>query len=134
MSSEPIVFIVDDNPAVLDSASFLLETIGLNVQSFPSAETFLEAYQPSQSGCLLVDVRLPGMSGLELAAKLTADGIDLPVILISGHVDIKTTERCAAVGSSVLLEKPIESHDLIDHVRNAISLSEAPPVYRPQPS
>ena len=120
MANDPIVFVVDDEPAVLTSTTVLLEAAGFNVQSSASAEEFLASYAPGQSGCLLLDVRLPGMSGVELLLRLGVDDIRLPVILISGHANDEIRKEGMANGAVTVLEKPIGSQQLIEHVRNAI--------------
>ncbi len=120
MSNEPVVFVVDDEPVVLSSLAALLEVTGFNVKTFDSAEEFLASYEPGQVGCLLLDVRLSGMSGIELQRKLKSDAIELPVILLSGHASEEVRENGVANGALGFLEKPIDSHQLIEHVRHAI--------------
>jgi FixJ family two-component response regulator len=123
MDSQPIVYVVDDDKAVLDSTTALLQAVGFNVQAFASAEDFLGRHRSDQSGCLLLDIRLPGMSGVELAKKLEVDGSDLTVILISGHAtsDVKNE----AIPGNVVgrFEKPMVSHQLIELIGNFIHRS-----------
>ena len=121
MSNQPVVFVVDDDPSVLESTAALMDSVGLKVTTFASGEEFLDAYLPHQRGCLLLDVRLPGISGIELARKLQSDAVDLPVILISGHANADVCEERISDNVVVYLEKPINSHDLIEQIRNVIS-------------
>lgn len=121
MDSQSIVYVVDDDKAVLDSTTALLESVGLKVKPFASAEEFLLGYWPDQSGCLLLDVRLPGMSGIALAKKLEADGSDLTVILISGHATSEVSEEAMSGNVIGRFEKPMDSHQLIELIRNVIN-------------
>lgn len=121
MDSQSIVYVVDDDKAVLDSTTALLESVGLKVKPFASAEEFLLGYLPDQSRCLLLDVRLPGMSGIALAKKLEADGSDLTVILISGHATSEVSEEAMSGNVIGRFEKPMDSHQLIELIRNVIN-------------
>ena len=89
MISEPTVFIVDDDPAVIRVLSELVELIDLRVKSYESADEFIEAYKPAGPACLVLDVRMPGMSGLELQKKLLETGMAPPIIMITGHGDVR---------------------------------------------
>ncbi len=120
--SEPIVFVVDDDEAVCRSLSLLIETVGLKVQTYGSAQDFLDAYDPAQSGCLVLDVRMPGMSGLELQSKLIAESLNIPVIIITGHSDVLLAVQAIKVGAVDLIEKPFRDQDLLDNVQKAIEI------------
>src|SRR5438128_2281472 len=106
MVPEPTVFVVDDDAAVRNSLRWLIETLALPVETCGSAQEFLAAYEPSRPGCLVLDLRLPGMSGLELQERLTARGICLPVIVITGHSDVPMAVRALKQGAVDFLEKP----------------------------
>ena len=120
--SEPIVFVVDDDEAVCRSLSLLIETVGLKVQTYGSAQDFLDAYDPAQSGCLVLDVRMPGMSGLELQSKLIAESLNIPVIIITGHSDVLLAVQAIKAGAVDLIEKPFRDQDLLDNVQKAIEI------------
>ena len=120
MSTEPIVFIVDDDESVRESLSMLVETIELKAKTFASAQEFLQSYQPHEPGCLVLDVRMPGISGLELQAKLAADNCKIPVILVTGHGDIPMAVDAMKTGAVSFIEKPFRDQDLIDTIQEAI--------------
>ncbi|MDX9860785.1 MAG: response regulator transcription factor [Rhodospirillales bacterium] len=117
---KPIVYVVDDDPAVRDSLRWLLSSIDLEVETFPSAPDFLAAYRPDQLGCILVDVRMPGMSGLELQEELAARATALPVIIITGHSDVQMAVRAMKAGAFDFIEKPFNDQALLDLVQKAI--------------
>jgi FixJ family two-component response regulator len=106
------VFVVDDDEAVRDSLRWLLEANGYRVQCFSSAEAFLEAYQPAQIGCLILDVRMTGMSGLELQERLIADGATLPIIFVTGHGDVPMAVSTMKKGAMDFIEKPFDEAEL----------------------
>lgn len=116
----PTVFVVDDDPSALKAVCFLLESDGLRVEGYPSAAAFLKAYSPDRPGCLLVDVRMPEMSGLELQASLARDGEILPIIMISGHGDVATCAQAFRAGALDFLEKPTSGEVLLRRIREAI--------------
>lgn len=120
--SEPIVFIVDDDQAVRQSLTALAESIGLMAQTFGKAEDFLNAYDPAQPGCLLLDIRMPGMSGLELQSKLNAEGIHIPVIIITEHGDIPMAVSALKAGAVNFIEKSCKDQLLIDNINKAIEI------------
>ena len=122
--TQPTIFIVDDDPAMRDSLSWLIETIGYPVKVFSSAQEFLDAYQPDNPGCLILDVRLPGMSGLQLQQKMKGDGIHLPVIIISGHGDVPMAVKAMQQGAMVFLEKPFRDQELLDNIQEALVVDE----------
>ena len=118
------VFIVDDDPAALSSLGALLAAFKYEVRAFKSAEEFLAADVKTERGCLLCDVRLPGMSGLELQSTLKSEGINLPVILISGYADSDIVAEALDNGAVAVLEKPIDPSTLVEHVQTAIQMSK----------
>lgn len=122
MNYQPTVFIVDDDPAVRDSLRWLLESMRLNVSTFESAEAFLKFYTMHMVGCLILDVRMPGMSGLQLQQFLTKQKYSLPIIFITGHGDIPMAVRAMQAGAMYFLEKPFEDQVLLDYVHEALAL------------
>lgn len=118
--AQPTVYIIDDDAGVRTALATLLETVGLRAVAYETARLFLADYQPTEAGCVLVDVRLPGMSGLELQALLPGRDIDLPVIMISGHADVASAVRAMKAGAVDFLQKPINSQTLIETVQRAI--------------
>lgn len=125
MNYQPTVFIVDDDPAVRDSLRWLLESMRLNVATFGSAEEFLKFYTMHMVGCLILDVRMPGMSGLQLQQFLTKQKHSLPIIFITGHGDIPMAVRAMQAGAMYFLEKPFEDQVLLDYVHEALALDNS---------
>jgi len=124
MSDEHLVFVVDDDQAMRASLQWLIESVGMAVRTFDSANAFLAAYEPSWFGCLLLDVRMPGMSGLELQAYLARRDIRLPVIVITGHGDIAMAVKAMKAGAVDFIEKPFNDEDLLSSIRNALRHDE----------
>jgi FixJ family two-component response regulator len=118
---QPTVHIVDDDPAVLDSLVVLLNLQGLRTRAFGSAEAFLDACAPDWAGCVLVDLRMPGKSGLELQQELAARGIALPVIMITAHGDIAAARASFKSGAVDFLEKPLDNRQLISAINVALA-------------
>lgn len=116
----PTVFVVDDDEAVRGGLQQLLQTIGLNVQTYASADEFLASYRPGQPGCLVLDIRMPGMGGLDLQEQLARQGIQLPIIFLTGHGDVPAAVRALKAGAMDFLEKPFNSQVLLDLVQQAI--------------
>jgi FixJ family two-component response regulator len=122
MTSKPeTVYVIDDEQDVRDALRMLLKSIGLVVETFASAVDFLGQYQVEWPGCIVVDIRMPGMSGIELQEKLNAMGAPIPVIIISGHADVPTAVRVIQEGAVDLLEKPFTEQRLLDKVQAAIN-------------
>jgi RNA polymerase sigma factor (sigma-70 family) len=113
----PAVFVVEDDPAVRGALSALFRSVSLDAQAFGSAEAFLETVKPEMSGCLIVDVRLRGMSGLELQQRLAEMQVCLPIIAISGHADVPMAVRAMKAGASEFFEKPINEQRLLERVQ-----------------
>ena len=115
------VFIVDDDDAVRSSLRLLLKSVGLSAVAYPSARDFLAAWNPDQPSCLVLDVRMPGMSGLELQEELNRRGAIVPVIFITGHGDIAMAVEAMQHGAFDFLQKPFRDQDLIDRIQKAIT-------------
>lgn len=116
------VFVVDDDADVRNMILGLVESIGLRAECFPSADDFLKAYHPRRPGCLVTDVRLPGMSGLELQESLAHQSSLLPVIVITGHADVPLAVRAMKSHAVDLLEKPFNTQELLDRIQHALRL------------
>lgn len=119
--TEAIVHVVDDEPDVRDALRLLIRSMGHNVKTYPSALDFLQHCAPEQPGCLVLDVRLPGMSGLELQRQLNERRIRIPIIFISGHGDIPMAVRAVQAGAVDFLEKPFSDQDLLDRIEQALA-------------
>ena len=117
---EPTVFVVDDDEAMRRSLKWLIESTGMRVQTFDSADAFLRAYAPGWAGCLLLDVRMPGMSGLELQAYLARADHRLPVVIITGHGDVSMAVKAMQAGALDFIEKPFHDEDLLRSIRRAV--------------
>lgn len=118
--TEPTIFIVDDDSAVRDSLALLLGLKGFNTRSFASAEDFLAACQPGWSGCLLLDIRMTGMDGLELQQALNSRQINLPIIFITGHGDVAAARAALKGGAADFLEKPLDDEMLSAAISEAL--------------
>ncbi|NLE60974.1 MAG: response regulator transcription factor [Planctomycetes bacterium] len=121
MPSDTTVFVVDDDAAVCDSLRFLIESVGLQVRTFSSADEFLAAYTPDQPGCLVLDLRMPGMSGLELQEQLARQKCALPVIIITAHGDVPTAVRAMHAGAVDFMSKPFSDQHLLDRIHQALT-------------
>lgn len=115
------VFIVDDDSGIRSSIRTLMKSIGLQAVAYASASEFLGAYQPHQDGCLILDIRMPGVSGLELQQALNEKGAVIPVIFITGHADIPMAVEAMRHGAFDFLQKPFRDQDLIDRVQEALT-------------
>ena len=125
MTRAPVVFVVDDDPSVRSSLKFLLSTVGLQVESFDSAETFLQRKPPDAPSCLVLDVRLRGLSGLDFQRELAARNIRIPIVFVTGHGDIPMSVRAMKAGAVEFLTKPYRDQDLLDAVRIALERDRA---------
>jgi FixJ family two-component response regulator len=119
--SDPIVFVVDDDASVRDAVQRLIASVGLRVQTFGSTREFLSSKRPEAPACLVLDVRLPGVSGLELQRDLAAANFHIPIIFISGHADVPMTVRAMKAGAVEFLTKPFRGQELIDAIQEAIA-------------
>src|SRR5262245_13620411 len=108
------VFVVDDDKAVRSSLRWLIESVGLRVAEFASAREFLDGWDRATPGCLIADVRMPGMSGLELQEKLAQDRVAIPIIIITGHADVPMAVKAMKGGAVDFLEKPYSDQELLD--------------------
>jgi RNA polymerase sigma factor (sigma-70 family) len=120
LSAASIVFVVDDDASVRSSLKFLLSTVGLQVESFESADTLLHKKLPDVPSCLVLDVRLPGLSGIDIQRELAARNIRIPTIFLTGHGDIPMSVRAMKAGAVEFLTKPFRDQDLLDAVRVAL--------------
>jgi RNA polymerase sigma factor (sigma-70 family) len=125
MTRAPVVFVVDDDPSVRSSLKFLLSSMGLQVESFDSAETFLQRKSPDAPSCLVLDVRLRGLSGLDFQRELAARNIRIPIVFVTGHGDIPMSVRAMKAGAIEFLTKPYRDQDLLDAVRIALERDSA---------
>jgi two-component system response regulator FixJ len=120
MSAEPPVYVVDDDPAMRDSLRWLLESVDFVVHAFDSATAFLDGYNGERPACLILDVRMPGMSGLDLQDELMRRGVNIPMIMISAHGDVPVAVRALKSGAIDFIEKPFSDQLLLDRVRQAL--------------
>jgi RNA polymerase sigma factor (sigma-70 family) len=125
MTAGPIVFVVDDDASVRSSLKFLLDTVGLHVESFDSADAFLRRNLPDAPSCLVLDVRMPGLSGLDFQRELAAKKISIPIVFLTGHGDIPMSVRAMKAGAVEFLTKPFRDQDLLDAVRIALERDRA---------
>lgn len=121
-NAETTVFYVDDDEAMCESIRFLMESVSLNIETFSSARKFLESYDATRAGCLLLDVRMPEMSGLELQEQLRKRKINIPIIFITGHGDVPMATRAMKAGAVEFLTKPFNDQTLLDSIQNAIEI------------
>lgn len=124
------VFVIDDDTDVRDSLKWLLESVGLNVQTYENAMTFFETFDAGASGCIVMDVRMPGLSGINAQKKLPEYNIELPVIMISAHGNVDMAVTALTQGAITFIEKPFDDQTLIDHVHNALEKDRARSIYR----
>jgi RNA polymerase sigma factor (sigma-70 family) len=122
--NDSTVFVVDDDPAMRESLSFLMGSVGIRVKTFENAQTFLDQHDTGDHGCLVLDVRMPGMSGLELQEHLIQRGISLPVVMITGYGDVPMAVRALKSGALDFIEKPFTEQELLDRVNEALHVDE----------
>ena len=120
LKPEAFIYLVDDEYAVRDSLALLIESTGQTVRNFESAQAFLDNYDPNQPGCLILDVRMPTMSGLELQVELARRNIVIPIIFISGHAGIPDSAKAFRSGAVDFLEKPFDNDILLERIAEAI--------------
>ncbi|MFK7976450.1 MAG: response regulator transcription factor [Halioglobus sp.] len=118
---EPIVYVVDDDDKIRDALSFLLESVGQSAIMFPSGPAFLAQFDPSVPACIVCDIRMPGMSGLELQQELLARGYNKPIVFITGHGDIPMAVEAVKAGAYEFLTKPFRDQTLLDAINGAIA-------------
>jgi two-component system response regulator FixJ len=134
MPSSPTVHIIDDDSAVRESLVALVQMRGMQAKGYPSAEAFLAGLQPSDTGCIVCDVRMPGLTGLQLLEKLAELKSTLPVIIITAYADVPTAVRAMQAGAVTFLEKPANDDDLIAAIQQALNLEQAQAALRRQKS
>lgn len=122
----PLVCIIDDDPGVRDSLALLFLSVGLETRPFVDAAAYLSAMPVAQAGCLVLDVRMPGMSGLELLETLKARGALLPAVIMTGHADVPMAVRAMKAGAQDFLEKPFNNQAMIDAVHRALAAKAEP--------
>jgi FixJ family two-component response regulator len=122
---DPIVFVIDDDALIRDGIHSLIKSIGLRVETFASAQDFMLAKRPDAPACLILDVRMPGLNGLDLQRKLSEANIYIPIIFITGHGDIPMSVRAMKEGALEFLTKPVRGQDLLDAVQKAVAHDRA---------
>jgi two-component system response regulator FixJ len=125
MAKQPMVFIVDDDSGVRSSIRILLKSVGISTTAFASAKEFLAAYDQAQPGCLVLDIRMPGMSGMELQLELNRLGAVIPVVFITGHGDVPMAVEAMQQGAFDFLQKPFRDQDLIHRIQKALERDAA---------
>ncbi len=120
MSDQASVFVVDDDREVRDALRLLLESVGLRVECFESSQAYLKQFNPEKPGCLVLDVRMPGMSGLDLQARLAEERLCPPIIIVTGHGDVPMAVRAVQAGAMNFIEKPFNDQVLLDSVHRAM--------------
>jgi FixJ family two-component response regulator len=123
--NNPVVFVIDDNPAVREALDGLIRSVHLSVRTFGSTEEFLQFKRPDAPGCLVLDVRLPGLSGLDFQKEMAKSNIDLPVIFITGHGDVPMSVRAIKAGAIEFLSKPFRDQDLLDAIHAGLERDRA---------
>lgn len=125
IDTKNIIYIIDDDEAIRDSLSFMLNLAGLQTQLFASGEEFLEAVAPPLSGCVLLDINMPGLSGLEVLKRLSDEGFGNPVVIVTGDADAKIKSETVKAGAFAILEKPLSKQLLLDTVQQALDQHRA---------
>ena len=119
----PVVYVVDDDEAIRETLCDLVRTVSLDVSSFDSGLEFLEVYDPGRPGCLILDIRMPGMSGLEVHQELAARGPELPIIILTGHADVPMAVQAMKIGAFDFVEKPFRNDHMLDQIQKAVRQS-----------
>lgn len=132
MSGAQTVFVVDDDPGMRKSMRVLLKSADLNAEIFESAKDFLDSYDPARGGCLILDLRMPEISGIELQERLVKMGNLLPIIIVSGHANVATAVKSMKLGSFEFLEKPFSPERLLEQVNAALEMDRETRVRRTQ--
>ena len=120
MNSDAMVFVIDDDESIREALHSLIRSVGLRVATFPSAQEFLQSERPNVPACLILDVRMPGLSGLDLQRDLTEANIHIPIIFVTGHGDIPMSVRAMKAGAVEFLTKPFRDQDLLDAIQQAL--------------
>ena len=122
---EPTVFLVDDDHAVRDALELLLDSAGLRTVSYSSAADFLDDFDQNRPGCLVLDIRMPGMSGMELQTALTAKDVNIPIIFLTGHGNVSMSAKAFRSGAIDFLEKPFDENVLLERIQEALQLDQS---------
>ena len=117
----PTVFVIDDDPHVREALSLLLDSMDMNVETFPSAQAFLQSFDPARPGCLVLDIRMPGMSGLELQQDLVSRGIHIPILLLTAYAEVPIAVDALKAGALDFIEKPYSPQRLLDRIQHALA-------------
>jgi FixJ family two-component response regulator len=125
MSDGPIVYVIDDDPSMRNAIEDLLQSVGLGIRVFPSAQEFLKAARPDAPGCIVLDVRLPGQSGLDFQRQISGTAMELPIVFITGHGDVPMSVRAMKSGAVEFLTKPFRDQELIDAIHTALERDRA---------
>jgi FixJ family two-component response regulator len=125
MADAPIVYVVDDDPSMRNAIEDLLQSVGLGVRVFPTAQDFLKAARPDAPGCIVLDVRLPGQSGLDFQSQIAGTPMELPIVFITGHGDVPMSVRAMKLGAVEFLTKPFRDQELIDAIHAALERDRA---------
>ena len=125
MTAAPLVFVIDDDPSVRSSLKFLLSTVGLQVETSDSADGFLRKKRPDVPSCLVLDIRLPGLSGIDFQRELASRNICIPIVFLTGYGDIPMSVRAIKAGAVEFLTKPFRDQDLLDAVHVALDRDRA---------
>jgi len=126
MTEKALVYIVDDDPGMLESTRFLLESVGLDAHGFHDGRDFLKALEPGAQGCVILDLRMPGLGGLNVQEELAQRGCQMPVIFVSGHADVPIVVRAFKSGAFDFIEKPFSEQLLLDSVQQALQPPDTP--------
>ena len=125
MADGPIVYVIDDDPSMRNAIEDLLQSVGLGIRVFPSAQEFLKAARPDAPGCIVLDVRLPGQSGLDFQRQISGTAMELPIVFITGHGDVPMSVRAMKSGAVEFLTKPFRDQELIDAIHAALERDRA---------
>lgn len=125
MATGPIVYVIDDDPSMRNAIEDLLQSVGLGIRVFPSAQEFLKAARPDAPGCIVLDVRLPGQSGLDFQRQIAGTAMELPIVFITGHGDVAMSVRAMKSGAVEFLTKPFRDQELIDAIHAALERDRA---------
>lgn len=124
LDSEPTIFVVEDDKAIAEAIRWLLSTVGLKAELYPNAQAYLNVHDPHRRGCLLIDIRMPGMSGLELQDKLGQHNNPIPIIIITGHGDVPLAMKAIRAGALNFITKPFDDQLLIDEINKALAIND----------
>ena len=130
--SSPVVYVVDDDESIRRALTSLLQEVSIPVSTFPSAEAFIQALRPDSRGCLLLDVRMPGMSGLQLQQVLKERSVTLPTIILTGHADVPMAVSAMSAGAAGFVEKPFNPQELLDRIQACLAADARQAAYQAQ--